>query len=273
MYIIGGIDTCIGNALRQEINDDQQSFGIPEDVLRHSSNVTFNLPTNPDNRDLVIVGAQLTGASLSNFFRAISQLQIKSFTYISSTEVYGNISKKNIAEDFNFDSENNWTIAEQEVKTFCKGRNIPLLIIRPALVIGNNPSGQTLALVKAISEGRYMHISDINPLCNCVLANDVAKVAIALNGDTGIYNITDYEDHAKQELINGIAKRVNNKRVLTLAPFAYKSLKCLARLVPSFRSFLQNRAVETTVSTEALQNRLPKFAPVNVIEYLNRPLS
>ncbi|MCM1337056.1 MAG: hypothetical protein NC187_01050 [Candidatus Amulumruptor caecigallinarius] len=255
LYIIGGDDKCVAGYLRPIVEGSLgpgMAPGIPSYVLSRTDNIRFNLPHTPDGTHIYAVADSITDTALTNFLGAISTLRVDGLVCII------------LADE----------AAGAEAETICREwsrtHSVPLAILRCAMVIGNGMEGRAKALADAIATGSYWHISGADAPCSAVCAVDVAALAAAIAGRSATLCVTDGHEHSTARLIDAMAVRLNNKRVLTLAPAAAKWLDRLSPILPWWRRLKTRRLTPRTLTTsgDSPAEVVPGFTARNVIDYL-----
>lgn len=262
IYILGGDDRCVAGYLRarvETVGGEGMAPGIPVNVLERTANITYHLPNARTSAAVYAIADGLSGKALSHFLSSLEAMKLDGLTYIT------------LAEAPECDA------AEAACSEWCAKRRIPLLTLRCGMVIGNGMEGRAKRLAEAIANGAYWHIPDVDSECSAIVADDVAQIVIALGGTSGTMYVSDGRRHSMAAIINGMAHRLNDKRVLTLAPAAKKWLDRLEWALPMWKRLKARRGTDallpsdvtgTTPPIRTLSEALPGFEPRNVLDYL-----
>lgn len=144
----------------------------------------------------------------------------KSFVFISSVSVYGQEFGENINEDFPLQANDSYGIskieAEKIVQEWCRKQNVICTILRLPLLVGENPSGNLGAMLRAIDKGYYFNVCGGKARKSMVLANDVAAFIPKVAKIGGVYNLTDGYHPNFHELSTVICKNRNKKKPLNM---------------------------------------------------------
>jgi nucleoside-diphosphate-sugar epimerase len=124
-----------------------------------------------------------------------NQNNLKKFVFISSVAVYGLSEGNLIDENYDLQAKDPYGSskiqAEKLITDWCKNKRISFYILRLPLIIGNNAPGNLGAMVNGIKSNRYARIGNGNAKKSMVMAKDIANLITNLEGESGIYNLTD----------------------------------------------------------------------------------
>lgn len=162
---------------------------------------------------------------------------------ISSTDIYDVEPGLNYDESSPVDAESAWHQREMMFEGYCRQRSLRPVVIRCANIVGTGMTGLPMTLARGIFRGTLRHIADRrakhstrinrNPdntprtrhLISVVHATDVALASDLLTrseaaslSDT-VFNLTDNSSTTVDELIDALARRINNKHVPSASPF------------------------------------------------------
>ena len=208
-------------------NADFSEFLKDVDVLYHCAGEFFNL-----NK---MVSINVVGTN--NICRA-AKGNVKHIIYISSVSVYGNVSNKNIDEDYKLNPANLYQRskyeAEKIVINLLKRSNTTYTIVRPVKVFGiNSPDLSMGKLIRHIKKGNFVYIGSRKNKLSYIYIDDVVKLlslcATHENARDKIFNISN--SISTEDLVNHI-KQIENKKKYTIT--APKSLSLLAADIFSF---------------------------------------
>lgn len=124
-----------------------------------------------------------------------NQTNLKKFVFISSVAVYGLSEGNLIDENYELKAKDPYglskILAEKLITDWCKNKGISFYILRLPLIIGNKAPGNLGAMVNGIKNNRYARIGNGNAKKSMVMAKDIAYLITNLEGESGIYNLTD----------------------------------------------------------------------------------
>lgn len=144
-----------------------------------------------DDRDFEKVNVQGT----RNLLAALEGQHLRSMVFISSVSVYGLDEGHMIEETHKTQPTTAYgkskLEAEGMVSTWCKDRNVPLLILRLPLVTGTNPPGNLAAMYRAVKRGYYMSMNQYPVHKSMVAARDIARWLPSALGKEGTYHLCD----------------------------------------------------------------------------------
>ena len=203
-----------------------------------------------------------------NLLTALETFPPKRFTFISTVAVYGEEQGEDISEDCNLRGRTPYArskiMAEKVVEKWCAVRNIPCLILRLPLVVGENPPGNLGAIWRMICMGTYLRIEGNSAKKSMVLAEDVAKLIANWEGTSGIFNLTDGVHPRFSDLEEAIAQACGKKLRWSI-PFT------LLRAVAKRGDQLRQLSVPFPLTTERLQKMTQTltFSDQKAVEQLN----
>ncbi len=134
----------------------------------------------------------------------------------------------------------------------------PTVLVCPA-VVGTGMTGLPMELARSVASGRFFHIKGNTARLSVVHASDVARAAALALGSEGVWTVTDGDDPTFDALADALARRINDKRILTVKPLA--------------AFFLMSPALRRTVTTDRLADGSEfaarfSFKATPVTEYL-----
>jgi nucleoside-diphosphate-sugar epimerase len=145
---------------------------------------------------------------ITNFLHAIEDHVPEKFVLISTTGVYGNCNGDWIDESTPLkptaDRAKRRADAEQQVKSFCQGKNIPLVILRVAGIYG--PGKIPVARIKSGAPIVNQHDSPYTNRIHAVDLVNICEQALLNTKITGTYNVTDGHPGTMYEYFTGVAE-------------------------------------------------------------------
>jgi nucleoside-diphosphate-sugar epimerase len=144
------------------------------------------------------------------------------FVFISSVSVYGIDVGMNIDEEHSLLAKDAYGMskieAERIVLDWCENNNILCSILRLPLIVGPNPTGNLMSLIKAIQKGYYFNIGGGLARRSMVLVDDIADYIVEIAKIGGIFNLTDGYHPSLNEISNLIAFQLGKSKILII-PF------------------------------------------------------
>ncbi|MEO5892868.1 MAG: NAD-dependent epimerase/dehydratase family protein [Ferruginibacter sp.] len=188
------------------------------DMVVHAAGKAHVVPkTTAERDDFFSVNVQGT----KNLLQALENNRSpEKFIFISTVSVYGLNEGINISETAPLLAEDPYgqskIEAEKLVADWCTKRNIKFYILRVPLIAGKDAPGNLGAMIKGIKNGRYLSIGKSAAKKSIVLADDLARFLPGLQGQPGIYNLTDGYHPSFGELEHYIASFYNKKKHFSL---------------------------------------------------------
>ena len=188
------------------------------EMVIHAAGKAHIVPkTQAERLDFGKVNVQGT----SNLLRGLeNNSSLKKIVFISSVAVYGLFEGKNISEDAPLLASDAYgkskIAAEKLILNWCVAHKIQYYILRLPLIAGKNAPGNLGAMVNGIKKGKYLSIGKGAAVKSIVLACDVAQFIKSIQGESGIYNLSDGYNPSFNELENKIAKFYNKKNPVSL---------------------------------------------------------
>ena len=268
---------CIGRAKENEIISDLTKeithLYKTYDYVIHCAGKAHSNPKT-ENEKQSFFDVNLTGTQ--NLCKALeNQAPLRGFVFISTVAVYGKEFGSKLDEQTPLLAKDPYGLskiqAEFFLQTWCKHRQIPLLILRLPLVIGENAPGNYGAMVNAIQKGYYMRIGNGSTKRSMVMASDIAEFISKNLGKEGIYNLTDGYDPTFKELEEVLKKKYHKKFIPTLPYFIVKLIAILGDILgkrfPINSNKLQKITSNLTFSSIKVQEELG-WKPRRVLDYL-----
>lgn len=149
---------------------------------------------------------------------------VKHFILLSSVAVYGkskatesNAARHGLTEESECRPEGIYARTKLEsenvARQICELNQMPLTVLRPATVIGENDRGNVFRLIKAIDRGRFVWIGKGKNLKSLIYKGDVAEACLnvlARKNGTEIFNITA-DAMPMKEIVEEIHRRLGRK--------------------------------------------------------------
>lgn len=233
--------TTIGRSSNNDIICDlsvsKPNLSLKYDLVIHAAGKAHSIPKNKEEEE-EFYKVNYTGTK--NLLASLYDFTPKLIVFISSVAVYGKDFGEMISESHpllgNTPYAKSKILAEQEIINFAKINNIHAVVFRLPLITGENPPGNLKSMINAIRKGYYFRIGTGLAKKSMVSSEDVAKLILKLDNNSGIYNLTDGINPSFKEVENQIAK-VYNKKIRTMPIFI---LKILARFGDLFSKFPLN---------------------------------
>lgn len=181
---------------------------------------------------------------MKNLLQGLEDQSAQKFIFISTVAVYGLEKGELMAEDTMPQPNTPYGQAKLEAENilikWCQSRRCAYWILRPPLIMGDNPPGNLGKLIRAIKKNMYVFISGINPQKSMVHAEDIANF-IVKNLDhctlenSGIYNVTDGIHPDLKSVSEYLIQKYNPKFVrITLPLFLLKLAAKIGDILPFF---------------------------------------
>lgn len=209
-----------------------------------------------------------------NLLKSLEHNLPDNIVYVSSTEVYGadegvEINENREAEPVS-DTGRTKLEAEKILTQWCVDNGVKLTILRSPAIVGTGMRDPLRQLVNSIYRGSYHHIDDETCRVSVVHATDIARVMLQATGIAGVFNITDGINPTRHDLVEALARRMNNKRVYTLRAKRARILARVCDFLP-FLPFNSKALAERYRSLTFDESRLCRAIdrqPVSVVDYL-----
>lgn len=177
-----------------------------------------------------------------NLLKAINYInnyQLK-ILFLSSVSVYGIIRGIDIPETHPKLATDNYgktkALAEDLIIEFCKNNCFSYTIIRPPLIIGENPKGNLERLIKSISKNRYFSIKNNYAIKSVVALDDLVEYFPKIINTCGIFNLTDRTgievNYLEDQIVNFTSAKkpfIISYKYLYYIAFTFSILECLIK--------------------------------------------
>ncbi len=225
----------IGTRLIKTLNDEGHETNIidiadkaPIDILDQDAldqavsgkDVIYHLAA--EHRDDVFPRARyydVNGEGTQNVVNAAEKAGVNKIIFTSSVAVYalgqGAKSEDSPVAPFNDYGKSKLEAEEILIKWARADKERSLIIIRPAVVFGENNRGNVYNLINQIAKGRFLMIGRGQNKKSMGYVGNVAaflKYSVSLNENVGIYNYADKPDLTTQELIGTIYQSFNKTK-------------------------------------------------------------
>lgn len=141
--------------------------------------------------------------------------------------------------------------------------NVPLAILRPAMLFGTDVGGEGQRIFAQVVAGRFFTIRDRKALRSTLCALDLARVAVAMAGRDGIFNVADPTPHPLLDIANAMSDNTGMcKRTPVLPLGAAKWVARLASIIPGLPpnwKALPKKCADRVLDTRALAEVLPEM--------------
>jgi nucleoside-diphosphate-sugar epimerase len=201
-----------------------------------------------------------------------NQTNLTQFVFISSVAVYGLSEGNLINENYELKAKDPYGLskiqAEKFITDWCKNKGITYYILRLPLIVGNKAPGNLGAMLNGIKNYRYARIGDGIAKKSMVLAKDIADLITSIEGESGIYNLTDGYHPSVKELEVKISKFYNKKIIAIpniIAIILAKLGDFMGNKAPINSLKLKKITATLTFSDEEARKKL-KWNPNKVLE-------
>jgi nucleoside-diphosphate-sugar epimerase len=202
-----------------------------------------------------------------------NQTNLNQFVFISSVAVYGLSEGNLIDENYELQAKDPYgsskILAEKFVMNWCENKGISYFILRLPLIVGNKAPGNLGAMLNGIKNNRYARIGNGIAKKSMVLAKDIADLITNIEGESGIYNLTDGYHPSFKELEVKIGKFYNKKIIAIpniIAIILAKVGDLLGNKAPINSLKLKKITATLTFSDEKARKKL-KWNPNKVLDY------
>ena len=177
------------------------------DAIVHVAGLAHNKAKS--NEELIAVNA----TSVEHLLTLAVKNKIETFSFISSTAVYGQTYGFNIPEKSSLRGKSNFATSKREAEKVIESFNLgSRLILRLPLVLGPNPPGNLGRLLKSISSGSHIYLQGNHAQKSVVFASDVANFIshwlLQPIRDSGTVNLCNQTAPAFNWIENAIAETV-----------------------------------------------------------------
>ena len=248
-----------------------QPENVPlSDVLVHAAGLAHRIPKNATEEHAFL---EINAGGTLRILEALERRNALpgTFVFISSVSVYGRETGEEIAEDHPLVGTSPYAVskirAEAHVMDWSARNNVPAVILRLPLIVGDGAPGNLGAMVRHIRRGTYLRIGDGKARRSMVLAKDIASLIPALFRKSGIYNLTDGQHPSVMELDTVIAKAMG-KRIRMLHPWLARTMARVGDHIPRspFNSYRLSKLSHTlTFSDERAREELG-WSPGRVLD-------
>lgn len=133
------------------------------------------------------------------------------------------------------------------------------MVLRCPYIVGTGMTGIPMTFARRIDRGTFCHIKGNEARISLIHAVDVAVAVRLTLGQSGEYIITDGCSHTIHDFAEALARRINQKRILTLNHFWARWLMGLDMM----KFIITDHIADGSVFAERFN-----FQPNNVCEYL-----
>jgi len=198
------------------------------DTIIHCAGKAHSIPrTKKDFDDFFRTNVEGT----KNLLRSLDDLTQKPerVIFISSVAVYGKDEGVDIDETAPLSGNTPYALskieAEEAIRKWAEENQTSYFNLRPALVVGANAPGNLGALTASIRKGRYIRIANNKAKKSLVLAEDVARLTLTVDKESGAYNLTDRIDPEFGAIESAIAESCG-KRLRWRVPGSFLKVVC-----------------------------------------------
>lgn len=179
------------------------------DTIVHVAGLAHNKAKS--NEELIAVNA----TSVEHLLTLAVKNKIETFSFNSSTAVYGQTYDVNIRENSSLRGKSNFATSKREAEKVIESFNLgSKLILRLPLVLGPNPPGNLGRLLKSISSGSHIYLQGNHAQKSVVFASDVANFIshwlLQPTRDSGTVNLCNQTAPAFNWIENAIAETVSH---------------------------------------------------------------
>ncbi len=215
--------TTIGRSDDENISCNLAT-SVPElnsdfDWVIHAAGKAHVVPKNPaEIADFYNVNFNGT----KNLIKGIEQYGKlpQAIVFISTIAVYGIDEGKNIDEAQERNATDPYGKSKIQAEDFLlewgAKNNVRIGIVRPSLIVGQNPPGNLKALIGGIKSGHYLNIDKGKARLSMVLADDLAAFLPTIAQHGGIYHLTDGRHPSLHDISYLVASHFGKKKLLNI---------------------------------------------------------
>ena len=264
-----GISSC--NDIQCDLSYEVPVLDSQYDIVVHAAGKAHMTPRTEDERKTFF---DVNYQGTVNLCKALEQLgYTEQFIYISTIAVYGLIEGRNIGETTPLEGFTPYAkskiLAEKYLSRWCFEHGVRLCVLRPPLLIGDNPPGNLGSMIKGIRTGKYMSIAGGKAHKSVLMVEDIARLIPLLDGKEGVYNVCDDSHPTMRELERSISRQMDKQPPLNIPYWVAKCLAligdCIGDEAPINSNKLRKLTSTLTISNEKAKQEL-KWKPLNVIE-------
>ncbi len=202
--------------------------GIPEEIAINGRTEPFEAVIHCAGNDSEGMCVEINLNGTRRLLKMLEARPPRAFVYISSAKVYGDFAGKGIAESAclrpSDEIGKSYALAEREITAWAEKHGVILTVLRPALTFGPGVKGEMLRLFNQVVSGRYIHIRGNEAQVSLVTAYDLARAAILLSGQPGVYNVSDGRDVTLIQLCEAMSANAGARRRMTHLPAKWADL-------------------------------------------------
>jgi nucleoside-diphosphate-sugar epimerase len=179
--LITGASGFLGKKIAEVLEKEHDIISLSRSSGDYQISLENNIPYFNEKFDLIIHAAgkahffPKTDLDSNSFFninvngtynllRGLEKIKLpRYFVFISSVSVYGKEEGELINEETPLNPTEPYgrskMLAERLIIDWCQNNNISFTILRPTLIVGENPPGNLAAMVNSIKKGYYFNIS------------------------------------------------------------------------------------------------------------------
>lgn len=252
---------------------EEPNFVQKFDLIIHAAGKAHSIPKTKEEAKL-FYDVNVNGTI--NLLKGLNNVgKPNQFVFISSVAVYGQENGCNIDEKHSLDAKDPYGLskikAELLVTEWCEKYNVICTILRLPLLVGQNPTGNLGAMVKAIDKGYYFNIGGGKAKKSMLLAEDVAIFILKVASIGGIYNLTDGAHPNFQELSGVISKKKNKRIPLNLPLYVAKVMGFVGDLLGNkapINSLKIKKITSDLTFNDTKAKLIGGWKPQEVLEYL-----
>lgn len=202
-----------------------------------------------------------------------SDARLNQLVFISTVAVYGQEIGSMIDEQYPLKGNTPYALskiqAEELVVNWGTKNQIPVLIFRLPLIVGENPPGNLGKMILGIKKGKYFSINKGRARRSLVLGEDIANCIKENIGKNGIYNLTDGVHPSFKEIETVIVNQLGVSLPINLPSFLAIAFCCIGDKLPKFpfnSSLYSKMANDLTFNDVRARNEL-NWKPRNTLDY------
>lgn len=268
------VTTCgisSGNDIQCDLSVANPKMDHQYDIVLHAAGKAHFIPkSEEENKAFYDVNYQGT----VNLCRALELTGTpETFVFISTIAVYGLVEGTNVDESHPLQGISPYAkskiMSEEFLSRWCSDHGVNLCILRPPLLVGDNPPGNLGSMIYGIRNGKYLSIAGSKAHKSVLMAEDIGKLIPLLEGKRGVYNVCDDVQPSVRQMEIIISKQLGKSMPIIIP---YWLAKCLALIGDMFgtKAIINSNRLSKLTSTLTFSNAKAKkelgWEPMSVID-------
>lgn len=235
-----------------------------------------SLPPTPGA--FVCIPFDADSAAVEEAVKAAEETRPQWMVFISSWEVYPVGIDERIFENSRLSPDTEYghrcRQGEQLIAEAARRLKAPLAILRPAMLFGTDVAGEGERIFRQVWAGKFFVIRDRKALRSTLCALDLARVAVAMAGHDGIYNVADPTPHPLVDIANAMSDNTGMCKRTPVLPL--KAAKIIARTASLLPGLPENwkqvewKCTDRVLDTSKIAEALPEMKYFDTVAVIAR---